>query len=176
MAKFEEGEGENKKVKWIITDWKSQRSKFTKAEVADNFQSLVYQLYVWKKFKELASVQYVLLRHPPTPRTKDMHLQITPPATPEQLEGFEYYLEHMAELFNNFTEKEAKYRYCEDEGFCERVCSYRRPFKYMVVKNKNKPEDEKRFWIDPATQVLPYEPKADEEVEIREHPGCPKWN
>jgi len=163
---------------WIITDWKSQRERFTSSEVADNFQSLMYQLYVWKTFNKLASVRYIMLRHPPTSRTKEKHLQITPPPTPEQLIGFEYYLEQMAELFNNFGPKEAKARYCEDTGFCERVCSYRRPFSYLVVKNKDGSGEERRYWIDPKNteMIMPYELKEHEVGEIKTHAGCPRFN
>lgn len=164
------------KDKWVITDYKSQGQRFTKNEVEDNFQSLMYQLYVWKTYGKLAEVQYIMLRHPPTSRTPDKHLQITKPATPEQLAGFECYLEYMAELFNKFGEREAKTHFHDDEGFCERVCSYRRPFKYMIVKKKDGKGDEKRFWIDPKAEGLPYQVKDDEESQIVSHSGCIKWN
>lgn len=162
--------------KFVITDFKTQRNRFLKKEVLENFQSLVYQLFVYKTYGKLAEVQYIMLRHPPTPRSPDKHIQITPPATPEQLKGFELYLEYMAELFNNFTEKEAQLQYHEDENFCERVCSYRNPVTYLCVRNKDGSGEERRYWIDPKTGELPYQVKENEVSEIKKHPGCAKFN
>lgn len=157
-----------------IHDYKSARNKKTKAEVANNYQSLAYQLYVWLTHGVLADVRYYFLRHPPTKLHPNKHLMITPPATPAQLRGFSLYVQHMWEYINNFGPKDAESKYCEDTGFCDRVCSYRRPFSYMVV---TKPGAEPRkYWIDPKTNELPYEVQPDETSEILSHPGCPRFN
>lgn len=160
-----------------ITDYKTSKDKKTKAEVIDNYQSLSYQSYIYKVYKKLAEVRYVFLRHAPTKLHPQKHMMITKPASPAQIEGFLHYVQYMWELINNFGEKEAKSGYCQDEGFCERVCSFRRPFSYMVVTKKDG-SDERRYWIDPKAPEgeLPYRAKADEVVEIRQHSGCPKWN
>ena len=151
--------------RFIIRDWKSQKDRFKKHEIEDSFQSLVYQLYVWKQFGKLAPVEYILLRHPPTRLNKDKHLQVTKPATPAQLAGFELYLEYMAEVFNSFTEKDAMQSPCKDEGFCRNVCSYFRPFSYMVVTNRDGTGQERRYWIDPKDMgELPYQLKEHETV------------
>jgi len=160
---------------FVIRDYKTQKDRFTEEETKNSYQSLVYQLYVWKTYGELALVEYLLLRHPPSPLKKNRHIQITPPASPEQLAGFEVYLEHMAEVFNSFTEKDAESRYCEDVPFCEWVCSFRRKFDYMIVKNRDG-SNERRFWIDPKINELPYQVQEGEVFEIKSHPGCKKWN
>lgn len=157
-----------------ITDYKTSRNKKTRAEVIDNYQSLCYQLFVWMTYGALAEVRYIFLRHPPTARAPDKHLMITQPATPAQLKGFAHYVQYMWEWINSFTEEDARSSYCTDQGFCDRVCSYRTPFKYMVVTKKG--EKERRYWIDPKTGELPYQVQPDETSEIREHPGCPRFN
>lgn len=157
-----------------ITDYKSSRNKKTKAEVVDNYQSLCYQLFVWLTYKMPAEVRYIFLRHPPTKTAPAKHLMITPPATEAQLKGFAHYVQYMWEWINSFTEEDAESNYCTDQGFCDRVCSFRVPFKYMVVNKKG--EKERRYWIDPKTGELPYQVQPGEEYEIREHGGCKRYN
>lgn len=158
------------KDRFVIWDYKTARDKFTKNDVAESFQSAVYQLYVWKKFQMPAEVRYVFLRHPPTPRAPQKHIMVTPPATSFQHEGFEGYLEYMHELINAFDENKAATHYHDDEGFCERVCSYRRPFQYLHVE---KPSGELvgNYFLDLAPQV-----KDDEVSSIQTFKGCKRWN
>ena len=156
---------------FIISDYKSQRNRFTAEEVKSSFQSLVYQLYVFKTFGALAEVDYLLLRHPPTKRTPNKHLQITPPATPTQLAGFELYLEHMSKVVNNFTEDDAKCKYHGDTGFCDRVCSYRFKFDYISIKKKATGELVGNYYVDKCPQV-----KDDQVSERHTFPGCPRFN
>jgi hypothetical protein len=158
-----------------ITDYKSSRQKKTKAEVIDNYQSLCYQLFCWLTYGKLAEVRYIFLRHPPTKMTPNKHIMVTPPATPEQLKGFAFYVQYMWELINRFTMKEAVSGYCVDTSFCDRVCSFRTKFTYMVVTKKGESKPRK-YWIDPRTGELPYTAKPDETVEIKSHPGCARWN
>lgn len=157
-----------------IHDYKTARNKKTKNEVEDNYQSLAYQLYVYLKFGALAEARYYFLRHPPSKRYPANHVMITMPATPVQLEGFSLYVQHMWEVINSFTPQDAASHYCVDESFCDRVCSYRRPFTYMIVKKPGTPD--RKYWIDPKTGVLPYIVKPGETSEIVKHPGCPRWN
>lgn len=156
--------------KFVIWDYKTARDKHTKNEVAESFQSSVYQLYVWKKFKMPAEVRYVFLRHPPTPRTPQKHLMVTPPATSFQHEGFEGYLEYMHELINGFNEGQAATHYHDDEGFCQRVCSYYRPFDYNQVRKKTG-QLVGNFSLDLTPQL-----NEDEEMETLHFNGCKRWN
>lgn len=158
------------KERFVIKDYKTARNKFTKDEVLNSYQSLVYQLYVWKKFGKLAEVRYIFLRHPPTTRAKDKHIMITPPATPEQLDGFEKYLCHMWGKVNSFTLEDAHSGYCDDEGFCERVCTYRNPYDYYAVL------DDKNNVVETYMLDNPPNPSDNQRVEIHHCNGCPKFN
>lgn len=157
-----------------LHDYKTAGKKKTKAEIEDNYQSLCYQLYVWLTHGMLAEVRYYYLRFPPSKRYPANHVMITMPATETQLKGFALYVQHMWKVINSFTINEAKSGYCKDEGFCDRVCSFRKPFRYMVVTKKD--GTQVKHWIDPKTGDLPYEAQSGESVEIMSHPGCPRFN
>lgn len=163
---------------FIVWDYKSQKKAFLPEEVENSYQSLCYQLYVYKTFGALAEVKYVLLRFPPTKSEPFRHIQTTPPATPSQLLGFEQYLDHMYGVVNNFTLKDACSGYHVDSdkndgyGFCDLVCSYRRPMKYISVKKKGTNELVKNYMIDKAPQFC----HNDEYMETLSFRGCPKWN
>lgn len=156
----------------IVWDYKSQKNRFDKEEVEDSFQSLMYQWYVWKTYGLLAEVRYVLLRHPPTKRDPSKHIQITMPATPTQLRGFEVYITHMWEVVNRFGPKDATANFKEDDpGFCRNVCTYYRPTSYLSVKKKGSNALVANFALDANPQV-----GHDEYVETCIHKGCPKYN
>lgn len=156
--------------RWVIWDYKSQRNRFSVEDVRDNYQSLTYQLYLWRTFGALAEVRYVLLRHPPTKRTPDKHIQITPPATPEQLIGFERYLDHMWHVVNAFGLPEAHAGLCSDGGFCRNVCSYYAPLRYLALK------DESGAILSTHMLDNPPHPLYNQTVVEMSHPGCPKYN
>lgn len=156
---------------FIIHDYKSQRDRFDDEEVRDSFQSLVYQLFVFKTFGALSEVRYYLVRHPPTKKMPHKHVQITMPASPTQLAGFELYLEHMHDLMNRFTAKDATTGYHADEGFCERVCTYRRPFSYLSVRKRATGKLVGNYLLDTAPHL------ADDEIaETLAFRGCPRFN
>ncbi len=155
---------------FVISDFKSARNKMTKAEVRDSYQSKVYQLYVWKAFGKLASVRYIFLRHGPTNRAPDKHIMITEPATPAQLAGFEQYLEHMGKVVNAFGLPEAHSGFCADEGFCERVCSYRRPMTYLALV------DESGATVSTHMLDNPPHPAHNQRIEERRFGGCTRFN
>jgi hypothetical protein len=157
---------------WVVWDYKSQKTRFTEDETFDNFQSLVYQWYIWKTYGELASVNYVMLRHPPTSRTPNKHIQTTPPATPAQLEGFERYLEYLYETINSFTEEDGKAAMkTDDEGFCRNVCSYYTPKVYLSIKKRGTNALVGNYLPEFAPAL-----KEDEYVEELRHGGCPRFN
>lgn len=156
--------------KWIIKDYKTARNKPTKHDVSNSYQSLMYQLFVWREFGALAEVHYYYLRHPPTKKTPTKHLMITPAPTEGQLAGMEAYIEFMAPYMNSFGLEEAHNHYHDDEGFCERVCTYRRPMDYIKITKKTG-EFIGTFMLDTAPQA-----KEDEVAETLHFTGCPKFN
>lgn len=162
--------------RWVISDYKTARVKATRDETEDSYQALTYQLWAWKVHGVLAECRFFFLRHPPSKRYPANHVMITMPATPEQLMGFESYLKHMWVVINRFGLKEAQSNFCSDSGFCERVCSYRKPVTYQVVRKKGDPTIIAKHWIDPKTGIPSYEAQPDEEIEILKHPGCMRFN
>lgn len=164
MAQYED--------KWVVWDFKSQKDRFTEDELKNSFQSTMYQWYIWKTFGALAEIRYVLLRHPPTKKTPDKHLQITPPATPAQLIGFETYLEHMFNVINDFGPKDAESAMkMDDDGFCRNVCSYYTPKTYIAIRKKDTKQLVKTYLPEYAPPLKP-----DEYAEELRHGGCPRWN
>jgi hypothetical protein len=155
----------------VIWDYKSQGKLFTEEAVLNSFQSLTYQLAVWRIFKELAEVRYVMLRFPPNKKSPTRHLQITPPATPAILEGFESYLEYMYGVVNNFGPEEARSNFMTDEGFCRNVCSFFGPKTYISIRKKATKELVKNYL--PEFAPLPGD---DEYAEESRHGGCPRFN
>ena len=108
----------NKKLK--IVDYKSSKSKFNKNELKSNVPAMTYTLAaqtIWPKLKNVI-VEFLFLRFPKSPSQQIRF-------TKEQLSGFEYYLEHVYTIINNFTESDAKSNLAStkpmpkrDEGFC----------------------------------------------------------
>lgn len=156
---------------FIIKDYKTARNKHTKAEVRDSYQSLTYQLYIWKTFGMLSEVRYYFLRHAPTKRAPDKHVMITPPASPEQLAGFEQYLEHMGKTVNAFGLAEAYSGLCEDTGFCDRVCSYRHPLTYLAIVDESTGSTLSTHMLDNPPNL-----GHNQRIEQRTHGGCPRYN
>lgn len=160
--------------KIIITDYKTQGKVFSQKELDENIQASVYQSYCKKKYGLPAEVHFIMLRHPPTRVNATKHIQIVPAKNDRELEGLEYYLEHMGAIFSNFTEKMAHTTFkCDsDEGFCWRVCQFRQKREYKVKLDKD--------GNIIAGFNLNDEPEADEskgeKIEIRTYKGCPKFN
>lgn len=107
-----------KKLK--IVDYKSSKNKFSHKELKSNVQAMTYTLAskkLWPKLKNVI-VEFLFLRFPRSPSQQIRF-------TKEQLSGFEYYLEHVYKIINNFTESDAKNNFAsnqpmpkKDEGFC----------------------------------------------------------
>ncbi len=162
--------------RWVISDFKTAREKHSKKEVAQSYQSLCYQLYIYKTFGALAEVRYFFLRHAPTKMTPNKHVMITPPATPAQLAGFEAYLEHMYKVVNSFGLAEAHSNYCADSFFCQRVCSFYKPGVYWSI---SKPDGSTRkIWIDSKMGLDIQEPILydGETCQKLTSAGCPRYN
>ena len=123
----------------VVKDFKSQRNRFTSKELDDNIQAFVYQMYCMETFGKPARVEFVMLRHPPTSRTPQKHLQIVPPSTKAQLAGLKEYLKEMGKVMNDFSLEEAVRCPNTDEGFCQRVCSYYKPLDYWALVPRANP-------------------------------------
>lgn len=154
--------------KFIILDLKSQRNKFKKDEMIDNIQGLMYELAVWEKYKAQSHVEFILLRHAPTKKNPNLHIQITPEATPAQLIGLKLYLSHLYAEVNNFGMKEAISHPHEDKFFCRNVCSYFKAFDYKSVRKKSDNSLVRNYSLDSSPEI-----GQDEYEEKRHYDGCP---
>lgn len=127
------------KDKIKIRDYKSQGKRFTEDEMENNIQAGIYQLYANEKFNQQAEVEFVMLRHPETKRMPNKHLQVVPPYSKGELEGFVQYLKYLDELVQNFSLETAtdNLKAEKDIGFCKRVCSFREPMEYYILLDKN---------------------------------------
>jgi hypothetical protein len=160
--------------KVVITDYKTQGKRFTPSELSENIQASVYQSYCKKKYGLPAEVQFILVRHPPTKKDPQKHIQIVPPKNDAELAGIESYLEYMGYVFSKFTEVEAKkiFKKDTDDGFCWRVCQFKQARNYKVKLDKDKNII--------AGYDISEEPEFDKEkgesVEVRRYSGCPAFN
>ena len=142
-----------------IVDYKTSKSKFCEAEVEHNVQALCYLLAsksIWPHLKK-KSVEFQFLKFPDNP---SIEIEVTD----EELEGFEYYLEHIFGIVNNFNESYAESNLAarqkfpkKREGFTGPLncgfakypkqkkkdgtlmwhCDYKFPFDYYAVVDKN---------------------------------------
>ena len=86
---------------YIIRDFKGNDKRYLKEELQGNLQSLLYNLYVWRKYKKQSSIQFVFLRHPDNPIET-----VTP--TIQELEGIEKYLVYISGEIKDFNEVKAR--------------------------------------------------------------------
>ena len=160
---------------FLIYDYKSAGQKYTKAEVPTLIQALVYQLYVWKTFRKRARVQFIMLRHAPTARAPDKHIQECPPLSEAQLGGLEMYLADMFKVMNDFGLEEALSNPSQDQFFCSNICPFLRPQSYYAIVKKGDATQTplKTFPLDKPPQSW-----YPDEVLIRlQHQGCAaRWN
>lgn len=156
--------------RFIIRDYKSKGSKFTQSELPHNIQALIYQYAVNVQYGKPAEVEFVLLRFAPTTRTPEKHLQKVPPATSDQFRGLEIYIEYIDSKINHFTLQDAYSSPCADAGFCKNVCSFKKPFNYYAIIEKQTGE------VVRTERNLDTQPKFNETTEyaeLREYKGCP---
>lgn len=153
----------------VIRDFKSQRKLFQQSELPNNIQALIYSLYVWQTFGIPSMVQFVMLRHPPTKRTPQKHIQTVYSPSPAHFDGLVAYLKDSYRRINALTLEEATLHPHCDEGFCQRVCSFLEPKDYWALTPADSPETIlSTFPLDNPPQVL-----QDGTVLVRKHhPGC----
>lgn len=160
----------------IVRDYKSARSKFTANETINSIQAAIYQLYCYQKFGKIPRVEFVFLRHPPTSRTPNKHLQITPPPSPAHLEGLTLWVQSMAARAKQFSLEDALAAPSSDDGFCQRVCTHYAPHPYWVVAAKQDPQGlsplSSHLSLDAAQKVC----ESEGVILERHHAGCmAKW-
>tara|TARA_R110002051_G_scaffold325835_1_gene431957 strand:- start:3564 stop:4568 length:1005 start_codon:yes stop_codon:yes gene_type:complete len=176
----------NKKVK--IVDYKSSKSKFNNKELKSNVQAMTYSLAslsLWPKLKNVI-IEFLFLRFPKSPSQQIRF-------TKEQLSGFEYYLEHVYKIINNFTESDAKSNFASsqpmpkrDEGFCGPLncgfakhkgqlkkdgtlmwhCPYKFDFEYYSLVDSNGDIIKNSFKEDDLDA-------SKGEVKLKQYDGCP---
>lgn len=123
----------------IVCDLKSQGAKFPQASLPHNVQAIMYQTAIFKEYGIIPAVEFVMLRHAPTTRTPFKHIQRVEAPSPRVLAGLEYYVDSIYKDVNQFGLEDALSRPNPDQGFCERVCPYLRPFTYWVVTSCEDP-------------------------------------
>lgn len=153
----------------IVRDFKSQKRRFDSDELTNSIQAAIYQLYVWTRFGKRARVEFILLRHPPTSRTKDKHLQIVPPASPAHLAGLTHYVQQVSAQVNAFTLDHAWASCCTDVGWCRNVCSHYAPHPYWALVKTATPDVTLKTFMP---EQKPTEVAADEMLVERQHLGC----
>ncbi len=116
----------------VVLDHKSQKEKFTRAEVPNNIQAAIYQLACHRDFGFVPAVEFILLRHAPSKRYPKLHIQRVEPPSPAHLRGLEAYIEEMHGVVNRLTLEQAAQNPHRDEGFCLRVCQFLKPFTYWA--------------------------------------------
>ena len=121
-----------------IIDYKSSKYKFRGDDLQSNIQAMMYSLAsfkLWPKLKPI--VKFLFLRFPKQPIQELIF-------TKDQIKGFEYYLEHINNYINNFSEKDAKSNFAanseKNRWMCQMgnwKCPYKDPYEYYVKIDKN---------------------------------------
>ncbi len=154
----------------LVMDLKTQREKFTRADVPNNIQAAIYQLACKREFGFVPAVEFIMLRHPPSKRYPVMHIQRVEAPSLAHLAGLEVYIEGMFGVVNALTEEQALSHPHDDEGFCKRVCQYHKPFTYWA---RVKCDDPKRIPIETYLPARKPETVAkDEKLILMQHAGC----
>lgn len=119
----------------VIRDFKSQGKRFTESELQSNIQGFLYQLFAWQRFNLPARVEFVLLRHASTAKSKDKerHLQVVPPISEHHRAGLIQYVKALAPRIREMTWEDALSDCCDDFGFCRNVCTHYAPHPYYLV-------------------------------------------
>jgi CRISPR/Cas system-associated exonuclease Cas4 (RecB family) len=158
----------------VITDYKSQKMRFTDEELKNNIQATMYQAYVMYTFGLPARVNFILLRHPPTKRDPQKHIQTVEPKTKEQIDGFFVYLEYLASIFGNFGLQESISNYCADKPekayFCQYICKFKEPMDYVAHIGTDGKIIRGYFMDDKMPEL-----KEGESLEPRHYGGCPRF-
>jgi hypothetical protein len=156
-----------------IVDYKSSKMKFRGEELQSNVQAMMYSLAsktLWPKLKP--KIEFLFLKFPKQP------WQILE-YTDDELEGFEYYLEQVQKVIDEFDEESGKTSFAIDGGYAKKwmcgptksgwECPYKNEFEYYVLKNK-KGENVKSSFNEEDLNA-----SEGEVVEKMKYDGCPKF-
>jgi len=157
-----------------VVDYKSSKMKFKGEELQSNIQAMMYSLAsytLWPKLKP--KIEFLFLRFPKQP------WQVLE-FSKDELKGFEYYLEQVQEVIDNFDEESGKTSFAIDGGYAKKwmcgptksgwECPYKKEFEYYVLKNKEGDVVESAFDKEDLN------PSDEETVEKSKYEGCPKFN
>lgn len=153
----------------LCLDAKSQRDKFTRAEVPNLVQAAIYQLACYREFDFIPAVEFILLRHAPSKRYPKLHVQRVEAPSRAHLVGLETYVQSMYRVVNRFGLEEALEHPHDDRSFCERVCRFYAPFTYWARVKVSEPSQ----ILDTYTQEQkPIKVEEGETLVQMEHKGC----
>ena len=155
-----------------IVDYKTSKAKFKGDELETNIQAMMYSLAakkLWPKLKRRV-VQFLFLKFPRSPAQELEY-------TDEQLKGFEYYLERVNKIVEEFDEKAANSDYATNNGhqwLCGPaksgwICPFHKPFDYYSLLDKDGKQVKSSYQND-------FEPEDGQTVEKRHYEGCPAKN
>ena len=155
----------------VIRDFKSSKAKFDSAHLKSNNQALAYSLVGYKQLSAKdVKTQFMFLRFPKQP-IQEIHL------TPDQLEGFEYYLAHLYSIIKDFNDETAKSNFAatseKNSWLCQRGswrCPYLKPFSYWALV------DDKGVAIRSSLSKESLRCKDDQQVIEKKYEGCFYWN
>lgn len=164
----------------LVIDLKSQAAKFTRAELPHNVQAIMYQTVGYRETGIVPAVEFIMVRHPPTARTPDKHIQRVEPPSVATLQGLEGYVDSIYARVNSFSLEDAYSNACDDQGYCQFKCGYLRPFTYWVVCGKDDPTGNTplstHLVLDEGKQAC-YDAGNGATLLERRHPGCAlRWN
>ena len=153
-----------------IVDYKSSKNKFRGEELSCNVQAMAYTLAskkkLWPKIKDVL-VEFLFLRFPRQPAQR---IEVSE----EQLKGFEYYLEHVYKIINNFTKKQAQTNFAVDgknSWLCKAgktwKCPYHDAFDYYALV------DSEGEVLKTAFKKKDLPEKEDCKIKKMKYDGCP---
>lgn len=151
----------------VVIDVKSQGQKWVRADVPHNLQAAIYSLSVYDQFKLIPSTEFIMVRHPPSRRAPDNHLQCVAAPSVTHLEGLRAYVSHMHHVVNSFGLAEAYASPTDEVSFCERVCGFMKPARYLALLDKDG-DTISSFALDSRPQSM----QDGETLVERTHEGC----
>jgi hypothetical protein len=160
----------------VVIDLKTKAAKFTKADLPSNVQAAMYQLVCQREHGITPTVEFIMLRHGPTSRTPDKHIQRVEAPSIAVLQGLESYVDDVYRRVNQMNLEDALSSTCRDEGFCVRVCTHYAPHAYWLVCRADDPTGTEPI---SAHLVLDKAHEACEDGQMvieKHHAGCiAKW-
>lgn len=175
----------------LIRDYKSSKEKFAPKKIRNNFQGMMYALYIYRKTGIIPDVCFWFLQYPHNIK------QMMPKVTKVELEGFEAYLKYsIASQMEQFDFNLARLGYAKDkprpskdEGFigCLKCgfakhkgqlkkdgskmwhCDFKFDFDYYVIRDENGDVKHKSQYKKDLLKVA----KNEKEIEKIHYSGCP---